>query len=683
MNELRDVSSLSERYDIVVVGAGPAGLAAATTSSELGASTLVLDENAGPGGQIYRAVTSTPVGAREILGEDYWRGAKLATAFRASSSSYARGATVWSVGPALDESGRSEALEIGVSLGGSARLIKAREVILATGALERPFPIPGWTLPGVMTAGAAQIALKSSGLVPDGRVVVAGCGPLLYLLTEQLRAAGANIVALIETTPRANWAQALRQFPDFIRSPYLTKGLKLLWGARRHLRIVSGATGLQASGDGRMTEVTFRRRGKEERLACDLLLLHQGVVPNINLSNATGCVHDWDDGQLAWIPRVDEWFLSTVPGVSIAGDGAGIAGAESAPLRGRIAAIAAATRLGLIGADERDRRATPVRAELSRALRGRLFLDALYQPAKAVPDSGRGERHGVPLRGGDGGPNPGDCRARRGRPQPDEVLPALRHGTVPGPPLRPHRDGDDRRRAGRSAPGGRVLSPASAGEAGHSGRARSTAEDRGCDESRRAVTHHAARRHRHRRRHPRLLDRAALRAARAEGAPAGEGLRRPALVGRERRGRAAARAGCGRDPALRLFDGALAPHRRTRRRRLRLHLRRSGAGGRDPGRVRELPGSGPGAERARVPPRGTHRRRGVAPPRARRGRDLPGRHRVPPRWRRRSVPDDAGLSAQGREARGARPGRRHGDRRHARGLDMDRADKRRLVRGSR
>jgi len=159
MNELRDVSSLSERYDIVVVGAGPAGLAAATTSSELGASTLVLDENAGPGGQIYRAVTSTPVSAREILGEDYWRGAKLATAFRASSSSYARGATVWSVGPALDESDRSEALEIGVSLGGSARLIQAREVILATGALERPFPIPGWTLPGVMTAGAAQIAL--------------------------------------------------------------------------------------------------------------------------------------------------------------------------------------------------------------------------------------------------------------------------------------------------------------------------------------------------------------------------------------------------------------------------------------------------------------------------------------------------------------------------------------------
>ena len=382
MNEVGEADRLFERYDVVVVGAGPAGLAAATTSAELGASTLVLDENAGPGGQIYRAITSTPVTARETLGADYWRGAELAAAFAASAASYARGATVWSVGPALDENGRDGGLEVGVSLRGSARLIRAREVILATGALERPFPIPGWTLPGVMTAGAAQIALKSSGLVPDGRVVVAGCGPLLYLLAGQLRAAGANIVALLETTPGANWAQALRHVPDFVRSPYPAKGLKLLWSARRGLRVVGGVTGLEARGQERLTEIAFRRGPRQERLACDLLLLHQGVVPNINLSNAIGCAHDWDEGQLAWTPRIDEWFLSTVPGVSIAGDGAGIAGAESAPPSGRLASLAAAERLGLIDRDERDRRAAPVRAALARASRGRRFLDALYRPGK-------------------------------------------------------------------------------------------------------------------------------------------------------------------------------------------------------------------------------------------------------------------------------------------------------------
>src|SRR5919202_1938665 len=184
MREVSGVDELSERYDVVVVGAGPAGLAAAATAAELGVATLVLDENAGPGGQIYRAVSSTPVRTRATLGEDYWRGAELVRAFENSASSYARGAVVWSLGPAFDENGRAGGLEVGVSLRGAARLIQAREVIIATGALERPFPIPGWTLPGVMTAGAAQIALKSSGLVPDGRVVVAGCGPLLYLLAR-------------------------------------------------------------------------------------------------------------------------------------------------------------------------------------------------------------------------------------------------------------------------------------------------------------------------------------------------------------------------------------------------------------------------------------------------------------------------------------------------------------------
>ena len=179
-------------------------MAAAETAAGLGLSTLALDESAGPGGQIYRAVTSTPVRTRATLGEDYWRGAELAASVGAANGDYARAATVWSVGQGFDALESENGLEVAVSLGGSAHLVGAKEVVLAMGALERPFPIPGWTLPGVMTAGAAQIALKTSGPVPEGRVVVAGTGPLL-LLTQQLRAAGAAVVALLDTTPRANW----------------------------------------------------------------------------------------------------------------------------------------------------------------------------------------------------------------------------------------------------------------------------------------------------------------------------------------------------------------------------------------------------------------------------------------------------------------------------------------------
>ena len=153
------LAGLKESYELAVVGAGPAGLAAATLAAELGIDTLLIDEQDGPGGQVYRAIARPPLGEPAILGADYWQGAALLVPFRASGAAYLPGAAVWSV---------SRALEIGVSAGGTARLIQAKHVILATGALERPFPIPGWTLPGVMTAGAAQILLKSSGLVAEG-----------------------------------------------------------------------------------------------------------------------------------------------------------------------------------------------------------------------------------------------------------------------------------------------------------------------------------------------------------------------------------------------------------------------------------------------------------------------------------------------------------------------------------
>jgi NADPH-dependent 2,4-dienoyl-CoA reductase/sulfur reductase-like enzyme len=199
---------LQPRYDVAVIGAGPAGLAAATTAARLGLSTVLFDEQPAPGGQIYRAVTDTPLRARETLGAAYWHGAGLVRDFAASGAVYAPGATVWSV---------SKGREIGVSIDAVARLVAADQVIVATGALERPFPIPGWTLPGVMTAGAAQILLKSGGLVGDGRVVLAGCGPLLWLLAAQYLNAGGTIDAILDTTPRANWRAALPHLPAFPR----------------------------------------------------------------------------------------------------------------------------------------------------------------------------------------------------------------------------------------------------------------------------------------------------------------------------------------------------------------------------------------------------------------------------------------------------------------------------------
>jgi NADPH-dependent 2,4-dienoyl-CoA reductase/sulfur reductase-like enzyme len=357
-------------YDVAVVGAGPAGLAAATVTARAGFSTILFDEQSAPGGQIYRAITETPLKKRAVLGDDYWHGETLVREFRASGAEHRASTVVWSL---------SREREIAVSAAGAAAVTRAKRVILATGALERPFPIPGWTLPGVMTVGAAQILLKSSGLVPEGRIVLAGCGPLLWLLAWQYLNAGVKIETILDTTERGAYAKAAKLAPQFLGSPYFTKGLKLMAVARRHVRVIGGVTELRAEGAGRVESVVCRTaRGGAWRMPVDTLLVHQGIVPNVNLANSGGIAHRWDEAQLCWTPVLDDYGNTSIEGIAVAGDGAGIGGARAAEERGRLAAIAA-VRVLKPGASIPDEGA--VRRSLAKHMRGRGFLDVLYRPA--------------------------------------------------------------------------------------------------------------------------------------------------------------------------------------------------------------------------------------------------------------------------------------------------------------
>lgn len=393
MNDMAsDMASISveiPQYDLLVVGAGPAGLAAATRAAGLGLVTALIDEQPTPGGQIYRAVGSTPVQDRNILGADYWHGLELLEPFARSGARYLSSATVWSINRREPQAGGQPAgfeVAYSVSKGGEepqASLLHCRHIILATGAQERPFPIPGWTLPGVITAGAGQILLKTSGVVPEGRTVLAGGGPLLYLLAYQYLNAGVKLDAILETTASSQWLQALPHAWSFLRSPYLGKGLTLMRAVRKAVPIVSGVTALEAlaGANGQLAEVRYTAGGQSRSMAVDQLLLHQGVVPNTNLSRAVGAEHAWNDLQDCWEPVVDAWGATSVPQLSIAGDGAGIAGAMAAEHRGRIAAVHVAAALGRIDTAARDREAAPHQAALARATRGREFLEVLYRPA--------------------------------------------------------------------------------------------------------------------------------------------------------------------------------------------------------------------------------------------------------------------------------------------------------------
>lgn len=364
--------------ELLIVGAGPAGLSAAAVAAALGVDTLLLDEQQAPGGQIYRAITTTPVTDRRILGDDYWHGASLLEPFKASGARHEPGATVWSISrrTAPDP---EEGFEVGYSVGGEARLLHARHILLATGAQERPFPIPGWTLPGVVTAGAAQILLKSAGLVPGDRTVLAGCGPLLYLIAWQYLNAGVKIDRILETTPAGRLQKALPHAFDFLRSPYFGKGMKLVREVKAAISIVKGVQGLKALGKDKLESVQYTVDGRTETTAADQLMLHQGVVPNVNLSRAAGIEHDWNPAMDCWQPKVDAWGATSVPGIGIAGDGAGIAGARAAEYRGLLAALNAACVLGHIDTAQRDQDARPYWKALERAVRGRAFFDALYK----------------------------------------------------------------------------------------------------------------------------------------------------------------------------------------------------------------------------------------------------------------------------------------------------------------
>ncbi|MFC0245559.1 NAD(P)/FAD-dependent oxidoreductase [Falsochrobactrum ovis] len=375
-----DVSGLADTYDIAIIGAGPAGMSAASEAAAAGLKTIVFDENPTAGGQIYRGIEYNTEARRPFLGEDYWQGSALLQTFLRSNACYLPEALVWSVEQI--ESHNDAYLEIRVSAGGKSKIVQARRLILATGAMERPMPVQGWTLPGVMTIGAAQIALKASGLMPNKNVVLAGAGPLLYMFAAQLLEAGGKISALLDTTPRANWMKAAPHLLSFFTSSYAFKGLSLLWKVKKSVPIYSGVEGLRITGTNKAEAVEFTAKGKQRWLAVDGVFLHQGVIPNINLTNSIGCDLVWNDRQKCFQPRLDKNGLTSMKSVYVAGDGGGIGGAVVAECSGKIAALAACQELIPARSEFWRQRLKEQQATIKRLLRGRDFIDALYLPAQ-------------------------------------------------------------------------------------------------------------------------------------------------------------------------------------------------------------------------------------------------------------------------------------------------------------
>lgn len=368
---------MSSACDLLVIGAGPAGMAAAATAAKLGVATLLIDEQPAPGGQIYRGAEHRDVNKPGVSQADWARGAALVQEFRASGARYQPNTQVWQL-----EKDR----KVYVSNGKQAQCIQARRVLIATGAMERPVPLPGWTLPGVMTVGAAQILYKTSGWVPHAGTWIAGSGPLLWLYAAQALEAGGKFEGLLDTTPKANYAHALRHAVGALRArEYLDRGMALQREVRASgMRVIENVTGIEAKGHGQLATVRYHTGRHWQDAPATMLLLHHGLVPNAHATGSLDADHRWHDGQRCFAPVTDAWGNLSVEGYAAAGDCAGIVGAEASALQGRLAALEAARALGAIEAQQRDQQAQAIHVQLKQHLPIRPFLDQLFAPRASL-----------------------------------------------------------------------------------------------------------------------------------------------------------------------------------------------------------------------------------------------------------------------------------------------------------
>ena len=323
---------------IVIVGAGPAGMRAAERVVAAGLRPTVIDEGARHGGQIYRQ--PPPAFRREradLYGFEAGRASAVLDRFEALRPhlDYRPETLVWQHEP--------NALQL-VHHGRDERL-PCDALILATGATDRVLPFPGWTLPGVYTLGAAQIALKFQASLIGPRVVFAGTGPLLYLVAWQYASHGGQVAAVLDTAP---FSAKLRALPRMLARPAVAaKGAYFL--ARLRLAGVpvhSGVTLLQAQGTTQVETFQWRSGSTTHTTTCDAIGVGHGLRSESQLADLAGCAFDWHPVDQAWLPVADAAGRSSVRGVYLAGDGAAILGADAAEASGARAALAALQDLG-------------------------------------------------------------------------------------------------------------------------------------------------------------------------------------------------------------------------------------------------------------------------------------------------------------------------------------------------
>jgi glycine/D-amino acid oxidase-like deaminating enzyme/bacterioferritin-associated ferredoxin len=373
------------RCQLAVVGAGPGGLEAAIAAAEAGVHTVILDERPEPGGHYYEQPADS-IRAETTGDRRFAKGAALIATARSLGCEILSGATVWR-GTCNDG-----VLELSVLHDGAVSYLQPDHLVIATGAYDEPFPIPGWTRPGVLAVGGVQSLLRGYGVVPDGPVALCGNGPLLLQLASELVRVGVKVSAVVSasTLPLKRLPAVLallRHSPDLV-----AEGMRYLATLVLHaVPLISGHVITRVTGTDTVQGVCIApcdatgrpERTQERAIAARTVCLGYGFLPSNELARQLGCAHAAPAAgvRTVWAQRSVDG-QSSLPQVHIVGEAGGIGGARIASCQGRLAGMRVAERLTAVPADRK--RISAVICELGRHIAFQNALNGVYD---ATPDA--------------------------------------------------------------------------------------------------------------------------------------------------------------------------------------------------------------------------------------------------------------------------------------------------------
>ena len=366
-----------KRFEVIIVGAGPAGLSAAIAAAEAGAEVLVIDEYCQPGGQIFAQTPQEFSLAINAATSEQRQAEELLNKVRVLEVEFLLETVVWGIfdGRQLSTITRNKTI----------REFWAETLILAPGAHERPVPFPGWTLPGVMTAGGLQKMVKLQWVLPGKSYLLVGTGPLQLVLANQLIDNGADVVGVADAS---SWKNSWQYLPRMLKEPkILFQGLRYFYNIRKakvpflksHAIIrVEGDEEVERAVTSDVDENWHPIAGTERSWNVDTVCVGYGFMSSVELAALSGCRIRYEPTLNSWIPAHDDNMATSVPGVYVAGDGAGLGGVVVAAHEGFVAGVNAAMELGYYPASKTHPANTSYR-RLRSLYSFREALDRLWQ----------------------------------------------------------------------------------------------------------------------------------------------------------------------------------------------------------------------------------------------------------------------------------------------------------------